>query len=139
MQWLWHYLRNALIQFRKSLRGKRWEHHREELWELKWGLLKHMDRWTLKERLLIPEMMEIYAGTVVEQVLLFKETLWDLFDDSTSPREAYAKRDTLAREAWWHSSWHRTKCVEFLRSEKFDRMVTYPRTRTFRAAARPRH
>ena len=139
MQWLWHYLRNALIQFRKSLRGKRWEHHREELWELKWGLLKHMDRWTLKERLLIPEMMENYAGTVVEQVLLFKETLWDLFYDSTSPREAYAKRDTLAREAWWHSSWHRAKCVEFFCSEKFDRMVTYPRTRTFRAAARPRH
>ena len=84
-----------------------------------------MDRWTLKERLLIPEMMEIYAGTEVAQLLLFTETLWDLFDDSTSPQEAYAKRDTLAREAWWHSSWHLTKCVEFLCSEKFDRMVNY--------------
>src|SRR3972149_141726 len=30
MQWLWHYLRNALIQFRKSLQGPRWALHREE-------------------------------------------------------------------------------------------------------------
>jgi len=125
MQWLWHYLRNALIQFRKSLRGKRWELHREELWELKWGLLKRMDRWTLKERLLIPEMMEIYAGTLVEQVLLFKEVLWDLFDDSTSKTEAYAKRDALAAEEWWRRSWHLSQCVAFLLSAKFDRMVTY--------------
>jgi hypothetical protein len=30
-------------------------------------------------------MMDIYAGTIVEQVLLFKEALWDLFDDSAYP------------------------------------------------------
>ncbi len=34
-----------------------------------------MDRWGPKEHLLIPDMMESYAGTVVEQVLLFKEAL----------------------------------------------------------------
>jgi hypothetical protein len=125
MQWLWHYLRNALIQFRKSLRGPRWELHRGELWELKGGLLKRMDRWSLKERLLIPEMMGSYAGTIVEKVLLFKETLWDLFDDSESQGQAYGKRDALAQEEWWRPSRHLTKCVEFLLSEKFDRMVTY--------------
>lgn len=125
MQWLWHYLRNALVQFRKSLKGPRWALHREELWELKWGLLKRRDRWGSKEHLLIPEMMEIYADTVVEQVLLFKEELWGIFDGSGSKPEAYAKRDALARETWWRGSWHLSKCVEFLLSEKFDRMVTY--------------
>ncbi len=44
MPWLWHYLGNALIQFRKSLRGPRWALHREELWELKWGVRKRMNR-----------------------------------------------------------------------------------------------
>lgn len=125
MQWLWLYLRNALIQFRKSLQGQRWELHREELWEMKWGLLKHMDRWGPKEHLLIPEMMEIYADTVVEKVLLFKEALWDLFDASRSKPEAYAKRDALAQEAWWRPSWHLSKCMEFLLGAKFDHMVTY--------------
>lgn len=125
MQWLWHYLKNALVQFRKSLKGKRWELHREELWEMKWGLLKKMDRWSEKERLLIPEMIEIYAGTVVEKILLFKEQLWDIFDNSDTVAEAYAKRDALAKESWWQDSWHLTKCMEFLMSEKFKYMVTY--------------
>jgi len=42
---------------------------------MKWGLLKHMDRWTEKEHLLIPEMIDIYKKTPVEKVLLFKEEL----------------------------------------------------------------
>ena len=37
---------------------------------------------------LIPEIMEIYAGTVVEQVLLFKKALWDPIDDAQSKAEA---------------------------------------------------
>lgn len=125
MQRLWHYLKNALVQFRKSLKGKRWELHREELWEMKWGLLKDMDRWNQKEYLLIPEMIEIYAGTVVEKILLFKEQLWDIFDNSENKAEAYAKRDALAKEKWWQDSWHLTRCMEFLLSPKFEYMVTY--------------
>lgn len=125
MQWLWHYLKNALVQFRKSLKGNKWELHREELWEMKWGLLKKMDRWNEKERLLIPEMIEIYAGTVVEKILLFKEQLWDVFDNSETKAEAYVKRDVLTKEQWWQDSWHLTKCMEFLLSPKFKYMITY--------------
>jgi hypothetical protein len=70
-------------------------------------------------------MMEIYAETVGKQVLLFKEPLWDLFDDSESKAEAYGKRDALAQEEWWRPSWQFTKFVEFLLSKKIARMVTY--------------
>jgi len=125
MQWLWHYLKNALIQFRKSLRGERWALHREELWEMKWGLLKHMDRWTQKDHLLIPEMIQIYRGTPVEKVLLFKEELWNIFDLSKTKAEAIAKRNALAQEHWWRDSWHLQKCMDFLLSYKFDLMLTY--------------
>lgn len=125
MQWLWHYLKNALVQFRKSLKGKKWEFHREELWEMKWDILRRMDRWGKKEHLLMPRMMEIYSGTVVEKILLFKEQLWDIFDTSESKDEAYSKRDTLVRQIWWKDSWHLTKCIEFLSSDKFEYMVTY--------------
>jgi len=125
MQWLWHYLRNALIQFRKSLRGKAFELHREELWEMRWGLLKTMDRWGPKDHLLIPEMMEIYAGTIVQKVLLFQEELRSIFDESHSQPEAYAKRDALAQQEWWQDSWHLCQCMKFLLSDKFHRMVTY--------------
>ena len=125
MQRLWQYLKNALIQFRKSLKGELWALHREELWEMKWGLLKHMDRWTEKEHLLIPEMIEIYKGTTVEKVLLFKEELWNLFDLSETKSEAMAKRDALAQEQWWRDSWHLQKCMDFLMSPKFNLMLTY--------------
>ena len=125
IQWLWHYLKNALVQFRKSLRGDRWVLHREELWEMKWGLLKQMNRWTQKEHLLIPEMIQIYKGTPVEKVLLFKEELWNIFDLSKTKTEAIAKRNALATENWWRDSWHLQKCIDFLSSPKFDLMLTY--------------
>jgi len=125
MQWLWHYLKNGLIQFRKSLKGERWILHREELWEMKWGLLKHMDRWTEKEHLLIPEMIQIYRGTPVEKVLLFKEELWNIFNLSETEAEAIAKRNALAQEHWWQDSWHLQKCMDFLMSPKFNLMLTY--------------
>lgn len=125
IKWLWQYLKNALVQFRKSLKGKRWEFHREELWEMKWGLLKHMDRWTQKEHLLIPEMIQIYRGTPVEKILLFKEVLWDIFNLSQTKIEALAKRKALTKEYWWRASWHLQKCVEFLTSPKFNLMLTY--------------
>lgn len=124
-KWLWHYLKNALIQFRKSLKGKRWQYHREELLEMKWGLLKNMDRWTQKDHLLLPEMIQIYKGTPVEKILLFKETLWDIFDLSQSKREALNKRNNLKRAHWWQDSWHLQKCMAFPSSAKFDLMITY--------------
>ncbi len=125
IQWIWHYLKNSLIQFRKSLKGKRWEFHREELWEMKWGLLKHRDRWTQKEHLLIPEMIQIYRGTPVEKILPFKEELWHLFDLSTTKAEAIATKQALLKEHWWRNSWHLEKCVQFLTSPKFDLIITY--------------
>lgn len=125
MQGLWRYLKNALIQFRKSLKGERWALHREELWERRWSLLKHMDRWTAKEHRLIPEMLAIYRGTPVEKVLLFKEVLWDLFELSRTKDEAFAKRNALAQEQWWRDSWHLRKCVDFLKGGRFDFIFTY--------------
>ncbi len=109
IQWLWHYLKNALIQFRKSLKEEAWAFHREELWEMKWGLLRQMDRWTEKDHLLIPEMIQIYQRTLVEKVLLFKEELWNIFDLSKTKAEALTKRNALAQELWWRDSWHLQK------------------------------
>lgn len=83
---------------------------------MKWGLLKHMDRWTEKEHLIIPEMIQIYRGTPVEKILLFKEEIWNIFDLSKTKAEAIAKRNALAQEHWWRHSWHLQKCVDFLMS-----------------------
>jgi hypothetical protein len=75
-----------------------------------------MDRWTDKEHLLIPEMIDIYKGTSVEKVLLLKEEVWSIFNLSKTKTEALAKRDALAQENWWKDCWHLQKCMDFLMS-----------------------
>jgi len=47
---------------------------------------------------LFPEFIEVYKGTVVEKVLIFKERLWDIFDNSNSSEEARSKRDELYKD-----------------------------------------
>ena len=89
------------------------------------GSKSTLDRWTEKEHLLIPEMIEIYKGTPVEKVLLFKEDLYNIFDLSETKAEAIAKRNNLAKEKWWQDSWHLQKCMDFLMSPKFHLMLTY--------------
>ena len=98
---------------------------RAELWEHKWRLLKNMDKWTRKDHEVIEELIETYSGTVIEKILIFKEELYNIFDASYTKEEAYAKRDALYKEKWWQNSYHLTKAMEFLMSDKFEYMVTY--------------
>ena len=127
MQWIHKYLKNAIIQFRGELKARGYEDMRSELWEHKWRLLKNMDKWTRKDHKVIEELIETYSGTVIEKILIFKEELYNIFDASYTKEEAYAKRDTLFQEKWWRSSWHLTKAMEFLMSDRFEYMVTYLR------------
>ena len=81
--------------------------------------------WNEREHFLLLEMIQIYRGTPVEKVLLFKEELWNIFELSETKAEVIAKRDALAKEHWWRDSWYLQKCVDFLMSPKFDLMPTY--------------
>ena len=73
----------------------------------------------------LPEMIQIYKGTPVKKILLFKEELWHIFDLSKTKAEALMKRDALVQEHWWRDSWPLQKCMDFLLSLKFDFMLTY--------------
>ncbi|MDI6840548.1 MAG: transposase [bacterium] len=125
MQWIHKYLKNALLQFRKELKRQGYEDMRSEIWEHKWRLLKNMDKWTPRDHEIIEELIQTYAGTIVEKVLIFKEQLHNIFDFSSTKEEAYVKRNALFREKWWQNSWHLWKAMEFLMSDKFQYMVTY--------------
>ncbi len=84
-----------------------------------------MDKWTKEDHLIISELIEIYAGTVVEKVLIFKQQLWNIFDNLKLKEGAYVKRNTLAEEVWWRNSYHLRKVMKFLMSSKFKYMITY--------------
>lgn len=125
IQLIHKHLKNALLYYRRSLKGKEWQFYREELWEHKWRILKNMNKWTSKDHQIIPALIQIYSGTPVENILIFKEQLYQIFDLSENEREAYFKRDNLFKETWWRSSWHLTQIMRFLMSPDFAYMVTY--------------
>lgn len=125
MQKIHKYLKEMLINFRRSLKGEEWQFHREELWENRWRLLKNMDKWSVKDHEIISELIQIYAGTPVERVLIFKEQLFQIFDMNQSQEESYERRDKLFQERWWRDSWHLQKIMKFLMSPKFKYMITY--------------
>jgi len=69
--------------------------------------------------------MEVYADTPVEQILILKEHIYEIFNLSISKKEAYEKRDKLNTETWWRNSWHFTKVIQFLMRPDFENMVLY--------------
>lgn len=125
MQKIHKHLKEMLMAFRRSLKGKEWQFHREELWENRWRLLKNMDRWSIKDHEIISELIQIYADTPVERALIFKQQLFEIFDMSCSKEEAYKRRDKLFQESWWRDSPHLQKIMKFLMSRKFKYMITY--------------
>lgn len=125
MQQIHKYLKNALLHFRRQLKGEFLEPFRQHLWENKWRLLKNMENWTVKDHWIIPELIEYYRDTPVETILMFKEQLHQLFNTCMTKAEAYTKRDSLSKEKWWQDSWHLSKIMQFLMSSKFEYMITY--------------
>lgn len=75
--------------------------------------------------MIIEDLMKVYRGTIVEKVLLFKECLFQLFNNVHSRKEAFQKRNELYEQTWWRSSWHLTKVMQLLMSSKFPYMLTY--------------
>ena len=125
MQWIWKFFKNAILRYRRELKQSGRETLHSELWEYKWKILKKMEKWTPYEHQIIQRLMEFYKGTVVEDVLIFKEQIWDIFNNSKNSEEAYQKRNELASQSWWQSSWHLSQIMKFLMGPKFEYMITY--------------
>lgn len=118
------YLRQFLFGFIRRLR-KSSSLAAEELWEHRWRIVKNMERWSKKDHKIITMFMEVYADTPIEQILIMKERVYEIFNLSNSKKEAYEKRDKLYQEHWWRYSWHFTKVIQFLMRSDFENMVLY--------------
>lgn len=119
------YIRNATVDFRTTLSYPDMSEERSEIWQYKWKLLKNMDNWTVKDHRIIEELISYYRGTIIEKILIFKEQIRDIFNNSKSELEAYHKRCLLSRETYWQDSYYLTKIVKFISSRKFEYMITY--------------
>ncbi len=118
-------IRNAIVDFRTELSQSNMSEQSSEIWLHKWKLLKNMDNWTIKDHKIIEELISYYRGTIIEKILVFKEQIRDIFDNSKSKLEAYHKRYLLSRETYWQDSYYLSKIMKFISSSKFGYMITY--------------
>ena len=125
MQVVFKYFKNAILAFRKSLKSEFFKDYKRELWEKKWLLLSNMDDWSSLSHSQIERLMKTYHGTIIEDILIFKEQIKLILQEAKSLKEAYYYRDELAKQTFWRHSYHLTKIVEFLMSPKFEYMVGY--------------
>lgn len=125
MQVIFKYFKNAILSFRKNLKGEVLKDYKRQLWEKKWFLLSNMDDWSSLGHSQMQELMEIYQGTIIEDILIFKEQIRLILQEATTKEEAYYLRDELFKQTFWRNSYHLTKIVEFLMSPRFEYMLTY--------------
>jgi len=118
-------IRNAIISFRKELAARGLDDEKDQIWQCKWKLLKNMDNWTAGDHKVIEQLLYIYRGTIIEKLLIFKEQLRDIFDNSKSRLEAYHKRYLLSQQTYWQDSYYLRRVMKFICSWRFPYMITY--------------
>lgn len=121
---IYWYLKNAIRSFRMTLKETD-EYSSSDIWNHRWRILKNFDKLSIKEHQILETLMNRYKGTLIEDVLLFKEQVRDIFNLSTSVKQAYQRREDLIRETYWRDSYHLSRVVKFLSTWKFDYMISY--------------
>lgn len=120
----WH-LRNALAEYRRNLKEAGRDEENKELWWQKWRILKNLDKWHEIDFVSMEPLIEKYSGTVVEEIMILKEQVRSIFNESTNKKEAYERRDEFLKDHWEIKNEHFAKIVKLLSSPYFEYMVTY--------------
>ena len=96
-----------------------------DIWLARWIILKNMERWTFKECRIIENLLARYQGTTIEDILILKQKVRDIFLTSKSQQEAYQKRNELTSEGWQTKNQHFANIIKFLNTPYFKYMTTF--------------
>jgi len=118
----WH-LRNAMAEFRQKLKEK--GVYTQDLWECRWIILKNLENWTSEDHKLMQRLLNIYSGTVIEDILVIKEQIRDIFLKSQDKKEAYLRRDELCSNPVLKQNQHFDNIFKFLFTHYFEYMVNF--------------
>lgn len=118
----WH-LRNAMADERQKLKEKGF--YTQDLWECRWVILKNLENWTSQDHKIMQRLLSIYSGTAVEDILVIKEQIRDIFLKSQDKKEAYLRRDELCNNQVFKQNKHFAKIFEFLSTPYFEYMVNF--------------
>ena len=118
-----YHLNRAMADYRRTLREN--GHYVQDLWEAKWIILKNIEYWNARDHRLMDLLLEHYAGTVIEDILILKQRVREIFLDSKSTQEAYASRNLLTEEGWHLRNKYFENIIKFLNKPYFKYMVTF--------------
>ena len=96
-----------------------------DIWFARWIILKNMERWNYKECRIIENLLARYQGTTIEDILILKQKVRDIFIESKSQEEAYLRRDKLTSENWYLKNNHFANIIKFLNTSYFKYMTTF--------------
>jgi len=123
MKTIHYHLNRAMAEYRKILQGL--GVNTLDIWFARWIILKNMERWSPKERGIIANLMTRYKGTTIEDILILKQKIRNIFLLSKSQTEAYIKRDGLTAENWQIKNRHFANIIKFLNTPYFKYMTTF--------------
>jgi len=63
---------------------------------------------------MIKNLLSCYKGTIIEDILILKQKIRDIFLESKSQREAQKRRNDLLEENWHLKTKHFTNIVKLL-------------------------
>lgn len=123
MKIIHYHLNRAMAEYRKSLKEQ--GVYITDLWDAKWIILKNIENWSLKQHKIIELLLKRYSGTVIEDILILKQSIRDIFLDSKNSKDAYIKRQELIDEGWHLKNEHFDNIIKFLSSDNFKYMITF--------------
>lgn len=123
MKIIHYHLNRAMAEYRRQL--KETGYYIRDLWDAKWIILKNIEYWTFKDHQTMKILLERYSGTVIEDILIFKQKVREIFIDAISSKHAYILRDDLIEDGWHLKNKHFANIIEFLTKPYFKYMVTF--------------
>lgn len=123
MKIIHYHLNRAMAEYRRILKEQSID--TLDIWLARWTILKNMERWTFKECRIIEGLLARYQGTTIEDILILKQKIRDIFIASKNQQEAYRKRDELIRENWQAKNQHFANIIKFLNTPYFKYMTTF--------------
>ena len=123
MKTIHYHLNRAMAEYRKILQG--FGLNTLDIWFARWIILKNTESWSMKERAIIENLLSRYKRTTIEDILILKQKVRDIFLLSKSQAEAYRKRDELTKENWQIKNRHFANIIKFLNTSYFKYMTTF--------------
>jgi hypothetical protein len=123
MKIIHYHLNRAMAEYRRKLKEEGID--TLDIWQARWVILKNIEDWTFKEHIIIENLLSRYKGTIIEDILILKQKIRDIFLESKSCKEAIERRDELLEESWYLKSKYFANIIKFLTSPYFKYTITY--------------